>query len=64
MRPRLVVVITALSALFPALVSLTACSTTGTPSTQYTSTQYGQPCGPGRYATPACREWQYQNLGP
>jgi hypothetical protein len=64
MRPRSAVVITALSALLAALACLAACSTTGTSSPQYVSTPSSKPCGPGTYATPACREWQYQNLGP
>jgi hypothetical protein len=44
------------------LAQLPACGTAGTMPEQ--STEFAQPCGPGRYNTQACKQWQYQNLGP
>jgi len=64
MRVRPVVMIAALGSLLLTLLQLAACSTTDTSISLSSSTSDTRPCGPNRYNTPACRQWQEQNLGP
>jgi hypothetical protein len=46
------------------LAQLPACGSAETLPQQSSSSESGRPCGPGRYNTEACKQWQYQNLGP
>ena len=64
MRARPTVMISALGSLLLTLLQLAACSTTEASITQSSSASESRPCGPNRYNTPACRQWQEQNLGP